>query len=454
MNDSRAVPASAAAPHDTADAPAATAMEHAAATAHVPLLVYDAADVGYAGRPVVRGAALSVRAGEVVGLVGPNGAGKSTLLRAITGDAELLGGTLSLAGADASALSALERARIVGVVPQQVTSAFSLPAREFVEMGRHPHLTRFAALSAHDREVVDRVLALTDTARLSQQPTDELSGGDLQRLALAQALAQEPSVLLLDEPTSHLDLNHQLQVLELVRSLATEQGIAVLAVFHDLDLAARYADRIAVIADGRMGVPDSPGRVITAETLRAVFGVRAVIGTDPVTGSVSVTPVLREGAVPSRRRGRVLVVGGSGVAAPLMRRLVLGGWQVSAAALNAGDADAVIAEALGVEYAALPPFAPMDAAAESRVAGLVAGADAVLVCEVPFGHGNAGNLAAAANAARAGLPVVLVGDIVGRDFTGGFAEGLWAEAVAAGALLVADASCAERVLNELVALPA
>ena len=437
----------------TAFASAAATATTASATAAAPMLVYDAADVGYAGRPVVRSATLSVRAGEFVGLVGPNGAGKSTLLRAITGDAELLGGTLRLAGADAAPLSALQRARIVGVVPQQVTSAFSLPAREFVEMGRHPHLARFAALSGRDHDVVDRVLALTDTARLSHQPTEELSGGDLQRLALAQALAQEPSVLLLDEPTSHLDLNHQLQVLELVRSLASDRGIAVLAVFHDLDLAARYADRIAVVADGALSVADIPGRVITADTLRRVFGVRAVIGTDPVTGSVSVTPVLREGAVPSRSRGRVLVVGGSGVAAPLLRRLVLGGWQVSAGALNAGDADQVLATALGIEYAAMPPFAPMDAAAESRVAGLAAATDAVLVCEVPFGHGNVGNLAAAAAAARAGLPVVLVGDIAERDFTGGIAEGLWADALAAGALLVADADAAQLALAELVARP-
>jgi len=415
------------------------------------LLEYAAADVGYAGAPVVRGATLAVRAGEFVGLVGPNGAGKSTLLRAITGDAELLGGTLSLSGTDSSTLSSLQRARIVGVVPQQVTAAFALRSREFVEMGRHPYLARFAALSAHDNEVVDRVLALTDTARLADQPTDELSGGDLQRLALAQALAQEPSVLLLDEPTSHLDLNHQLQVLELVRSLASDHGMAVLAVFHDLDLASRYADRIAVVADGSVSVADTPERVITADTLRGVFGVRAVVGTDPVTGSVSVTPVLREGAVPAETRGRVLVVGGSGMAAPLLRRLVLAGWKVSAGALNAGDADSVLAEALGLDYAAMPPFAPMDADAEARVAGLVADADAVLVCEVPFGHGNVGNLAAAADAARSGKPVVLVGQIAGRDYTGGIAEQLWSDAVNAGAVLVADADSAERELAELVA---
>ena len=225
------------------------------------LLALRRATVGYAGEPVVSAARRSsVRAGEVVGLVGPNGAGKSTLLRAVTGDAELLGGSLSIARhAMRATLAPLERARLVGVVPQQVTAAFSLPAREFVEMGRHAHLSRFAAPGEHDDAVVDEALALTDTARLADKPTDELSGGDLQRLALAQALAQEPRVLLLDEPVSHLDLNHRLQVLDLVRQLAAEKGLGVLAVFHDLDLAARYSDRIAIVAEGRLGPAETPG---------------------------------------------------------------------------------------------------------------------------------------------------------------------------------------------------
>ncbi len=398
------------------------------------LLAYSGVDVGYYGEPIVRGADLRVHAGEVVGLVGPNGAGKSTLLRAVTGDAELLRGSLSIAGTDVRTLAPIERARLVGVVPQLVTAAFALSAREFVAMGRHAHVARFSAASEHDRAVVDEALELTDTARLAEKPTDELSGGDLQRLALAQALAQEPRVLLLDEPVSHLDLNHRLQILDLVRRLANERSVGVLAVFHDLELAARYADRISIVAGGGVGPADTPELVITAESLRDVFGVRAVVGTDAVTGAVSVTAVLREGAVASQHRGRVLVIGGSGAAAPLLRRLVLGGWQVSAGALNAGDADQVLADALGIDYVLIPPFAPMDDAAAVRVAELAAGADVVVVCEVPFGHGNVANLVAAASAAATGTPVVLVGDIAGRDFTGGTALDLWEQTVQAGAV--------------------
>ncbi|MDO9173233.1 MAG: ABC transporter ATP-binding protein, partial [Actinomycetota bacterium] len=164
-------------------------------------LRFERADVGYGAQCVVGSVSLEVAAGEIVGLVGPNGAGKSTLLRAITGDADLLGGELRVLGRDARTLPVRERARLVGVVPQHVTSAFSLPAREFVALARHSHMPRFASLSEHDAEIVERAMERTDTLRLAEKPADELSGGDLQRLAYAQTLAQEPKVLLLDEPT-------------------------------------------------------------------------------------------------------------------------------------------------------------------------------------------------------------------------------------------------------------
>jgi len=410
------------------------------------LLAYKAAAVGYAGAPVVAGAELTVCSGEVVGLVGPNGAGKSTLLRAVTGDAELLAGTITLVGRDVTGLPPIERARLVAVLTQQVSAAFSVSARDFVGMGRHPHLQRFSALGDHDHEVVERALVATDTLRFAEQPTDTLSGGDLQRLALAQALAQEPRVLLLDEPTSHLDLNHGMQVLDLARSLARE-GMAVLAVFHDLDLAARYADRVAVVAAGRIGPAEPPDRIITASAVREVFGVRAVVGTNAVTGAVSVTPVLREEAVVSASHGRVMVIGGSGVAAPLMRRLVLEGWQVSSGALNIGDADQLIADALRVEYAEIPPFAPMDAEAGITAAKLAEAADAIVVCEVPFGRGNVDNLLVAVHS---GKPLVLVGDIEGRDFAGGAAKSYWVEAMTNGAVRVDDIDGVAHALSEML----
>jgi iron complex transport system ATP-binding protein len=413
------------------------------------LLSFADASVGYGAALVVERANLAVRPGEVVGLVGPNGAGKSTLLRAVTGTADLLGGSLTIAGAPVRVLRSQPRARLVAVVPQTVSAPFAFKARDFVEMGRHPHLSSFQQPGEHDHAVVERVMRLTDTWRLAETPADTLSGGDLQRLVLAQALAQEPKVLLLDEPVSHLDLNHRLQVLELVRSLADE-GLAVLAVFHDLDLAARYSDRIAVVAGGHLGLARPPAAVITPETLRDVFSVRAVVGADPVTGSVVVTPVLREQAMPtaSGTRGRVLLVAGSGSGAALMRRLSLAGLEVTAAALNRGDVDQSVASALGLAHVALPPYGAIDEAASEAVASLAADADAIVVACVPFGGANLDNLRVVVEAGR---PLVLVGGIEGRDFIGGRAEELWTGALAHGARAVANDDDALSAVEELLA---
>ncbi|MBN1192194.1 MAG: ABC transporter ATP-binding protein [Coriobacteriia bacterium] len=404
-------------------------------------LAFEAAAVGYGDRTVVHGVSFEVRAGEFVGLVGPNGAGKSTLLRAVTGGADIGEGDITSEGASLLRMPDRDRARLVGVVPQSAVALFAFTARAFVEMGRHPHLGRLAALGQEDDAVVDGVMERTDTSRLAAERVDELSGGDLQRLTLAQALAQQPRVLLLDEPTSHLDLNHALQVLDLVRSLA-DGGMAVLGVFHDLGIAARYADRIAIVADGRVTPPVPPAEALSARVVSDVFGVRAVVRTDPVTGSVAVTPVLRgEDLERHAELGTVGLVCGSGAGASLMRQLMLAGYGVAAGALNRGDVDQSVAEALGAGYVPLPPFDEVGPVASAEVAGSFASAACVVVCPTPFGRSNLPNLQAAIDSGR---PLVLMGDMdAERDFTGGEATKLWAEALAAGA---------ERVETEAEAL--
>jgi iron complex transport system ATP-binding protein len=339
------------------------------------------------------------------------------------------------------------RARIVGVVPQSPVPLFAFTARAFVEMGRHPHLGRLSSPGPADRAVVDDVMARTDTARLAGDLVDELSGGDLQRLTIAQALAQQPRVLLLDEPTSHLDLNHALQVLDLVRSLA-DDGMAVLGVFHDLEIAARYADRIAIVADEHVTPPVPPTDALDAEVVSRVFGVRAVVRTDPVTGSVAVTPVIRGedlAAVPTR--GRVGLVCGSGAGATLMRRLALGGHGLFVGALNRGDVDEAVAGALGADVVELPPFSGIGAEAEKRVLEGYRDCAAIVVCATPFGGANLPNLRAAIGAGR---PLVLIGEMDGeRDFTGGEAERLWIDALGAGAVRVASEQDALHAVERL-----
>jgi len=364
-----------------------------------PGLRIDDLAAGYGGKAVLAGVSFEVGRGEFVGVIGPNGAGKSTLIKAIAATAQTMSGTIEICGTASTELDDRARATRDAVVPQALPQAFSFSAREFVEMGRYPYLGRFESLGDEDHRFVNDALELTHTAQLAGAAVDTLSGGDLQRLTLAQALAQAPSVLLLDEPTSHLDLNHQLQVLDLVRSRMPE-GLAVLGVFHDIGLAARYADRIAVISGGRLRAIGSPESVITPEIIRDVFGVRAVVGRDPVTGTIGVTPILREEGAAPTGRGRVLVIGGSGAAASIMRDLVESGFEVTAGALNTGDIDQSVAEALGIEHVQLPPFGEMDQRAEENVRAQAQRADVCVVSAVPFGRANIGNLKAVAEAGR------------------------------------------------------
>jgi iron complex transport system ATP-binding protein len=408
------------------------------------------ASVGYDG-PVVGSVSLTVPPGEVVGLIGPNGAGKTTLLRAVGGGARVISGSILVDGRDTDSYPRREFARIVAVLPQGAPSTFAFTGRQFVEMGRHAHVSRFGDLSAADHRSVARALALTDTAGLATQRVDELSGGDLQRLTLAQALAQEPSILLLDEPTSHLDLNHRLQVLDLVRGLANE-GLAVLAVFHDLDMAARYSDRLAVVARGTLDEARAPHEVLTQATLRDVFGVAAVIDADPVTGSVQVLPVVRSTERPVGARGaKVHVISGSGTGAALMRILTLDGYDVTAGALSLDDTDGAVASALGSRFREVAQFASMDAADESAVTGLARAADVVVVIATPFGPHNVGNLRAA-TAAGPASKVVLVGDLTPElDFSRGDAGAIWDGLARAGATPCANAKDVVRCIEEVLA---
>ncbi len=398
-------------------------------------LRFEGCTIGYGDAPVLSGLELAVEPGGFVAMIGPNGVGKTTCLRAVTGSARVLEGRVLVGGRPVDRMSARERARGVGVLPQVPPIAFAFRSVDFVAMGRHPHLGRLAAPDEGDDEVVRRAMERTDTLRLEDVPVSALSGGDYQRLLLAQALAQEPDVLLLDEPTSHLDINHRLQILDLVRDLADE-GMAVLGIFHDLDLAGRYGDRVAVLHDGRLVVDAAPEEALTPAMLSSVFDVKALVGVDPATGRPSISPLIRTADIVEPTGLGVLIVGGSGTASWLMRRLLLDGHDVRMAAVNDGDTDAEIADVLGVPRIALPPFAVIDEPVTSLVSRAADDADVVVVCDAPFGRGNVGNLTALEGR---GSKVVLVGEMrAERDLTGGEAVASWDRLLDEGARVVAD----------------
>ena len=226
-----------------------------------------------ARRAVLRGVALAIEPGELLALVGPNGSGKTTLLRAIAGTLRRDAGRVALFGRDLDGWSRVALARRVAVLPQSLILPDGFRVAELVEMGRAPHATRWFGSSVEDADAVERALADADALDLADRHADELSGGERQRVLVAMALAQEPELLLLDEPTLHLDIAHQASLLATVARLRARRGLTVIAVLHDLNLAAAHAPRVAVLGSGRVVADGAPISVLRADLVRSVFGV-------------------------------------------------------------------------------------------------------------------------------------------------------------------------------------
>ena len=236
---------------------------------------------------------LAVASGEVLAAIGPNGSGKSTLLRLGAGVLTPTSGRVMLDGRECAGLPRREIARTLGYLPQQVTSEFDYRVEEVVAMGRYPHLSGAGFLSAADIAVVERCLAETEIERYRSRRLSRLSGGERQRAFLASVLAQEPRVLLLDEPTSSLDLHHQVRFFGLLRRLSA-QGMAVVVVTHDVNLASLFCDRVALLRDGRLVEEGTPADVLRADVLQATYGNEVILERHPTTGRPIVLPAAGE----------------------------------------------------------------------------------------------------------------------------------------------------------------
>jgi iron complex transport system ATP-binding protein len=245
----------------------------------------------YDRRPVLDGVTLSVGPGEVVGLVGPNGSGKSTVVRIASGVLDGFDGSVRVGGVELDRLPRAELARRLAVVPQEPTFAFPFTALEIVLLGRHPHLAGLAFESEADVRIAREALERCGAAPLAARAIHELSSGERQRVVFAKALAQDPQVLLLDEPASFLDIRHQVELYDVVRELARAGGRAVLTVLHDLNLAAEYCDRIYLLQGGRIAAGGPTADVLTYENLTRVFETDVYVDVNALTGKLLVVPL-------------------------------------------------------------------------------------------------------------------------------------------------------------------
>ncbi|MBM7517272.1 ABC transporter ATP-binding protein [Nocardioides nitrophenolicus] len=250
-----------------------------------PALAARGLDAGHGRRVVVPGLDLELTDGSVTALVGPNGSGKSTLLMTLARVLPRLAGELRLDGRPYADHGSREIARRLGVLPQTATAPAGATVRELVEQGRYPQRGPWAMLRRTDDDMpVRRALALTGLTALADRALGSLSGGERQRAWIAMTLAQETGILLLDEPTTYLDVRHQIDLMRLVRRLRDEHAMTVVMVLHDLNQAARYADRVIALRAGRVLADGTPEQVLTEDTLATVFDVEARVLTDPVSG--------------------------------------------------------------------------------------------------------------------------------------------------------------------------
>ncbi|GAB3759908.1 hypothetical protein GCM10027599_29590 [Yimella radicis] len=253
----------------------------------------------YDKHTVVDALDLALPAGQITAIVGANGCGKSTLLRGLSRVLRPHAGAVLLDGADLRSMHPKQVARRVALLPQQPVAPSGMTVVELVGLGRHPHQSAFRPRTRDDDRIVAEALEATATLDLADRLVEELSGGQRQRVWIAMVLAQQTDVLLLDEPTSFLDLAHAVDVLDLVTDLNRERGTTVAMVLHDLNLAARYADELIAVKEGTVVAQGSPTEVITAERVRGVFGLTASVVPDPVTGTPLVVPIGRHHSVPA-----------------------------------------------------------------------------------------------------------------------------------------------------------
>ncbi|MFI6478336.1 ABC transporter ATP-binding protein [Nonomuraea sp. NPDC050663] len=246
--------------------------------------------LGYDDATVVTNLDVTVLDRKVTAIVGANACGKSTLLRGMARLLKPRKGAVYLDDRPMAELSTLEVAKVLGLLPQTPVAPDGITVADLVGRGRYPHQGWFRRWTERDHEAVTLALAATDTADLIDRPLRGLSGGQRQRVWVAMALAQDTDLLLLDEPTTYLDINHQVELLRLLRKLNGEQGKTIVAVLHDLNLASRYCDHIIAMADGSIVAEGPPASVITAELVQKVFGLSCVIVTDPVAGTPIVVP--------------------------------------------------------------------------------------------------------------------------------------------------------------------
>jgi iron complex transport system ATP-binding protein len=336
----------------------------------------------------------------------------------------------------------------MAVVPQDSSISFSFTALQIVLMGRAPHLSRLQTESSKDIDIARKAMEYTGTLHLAKRLVTELSGGERQRVIIARALTQQPKILLLDEPTSHLDVSNQIEIMDILKQLCVEKKLLIVGVFHDFNLAARYCDSIILLKSGKVVATGKASEILTCENIKAVFGIDAIVNQHPVTGLPYVIPISKP-KDQQQKNLSVHLICGAGTGSTLMKILVDSGYSVTAGVLNVLDTDFQTAQYLKVPITTESPFSPVTVGAQKANLAMIKKSNLVVLTSVPFGSGNLQNLEAALEALKMGIPTYVIDEvpIEIRDFTHGKAKDLFDELKKLGAIFVDNQNELLHMLN-------
>jgi iron complex transport system ATP-binding protein len=412
-------------------------------------------DAYYGSKKVLEGVDFTAPTGELLGIIGPNGSGKTTLLRTVARILKPRTGTILLDGTAVVQMKDKEFSQRFAAVPQDTSIHFEFSALDVVLMGRNPHLGRLELESERDIEIARRSMEVTNCWPLAERPVTELSGGERQLVIIARALTQEPKVLLLDEPTSHLDINFQIEIMELLKRLTAQEGLIIVAVIHDLNLAAQFCDRLVLLRNGQIIAMGAPHAVLTAANIKIAFGADVIVKRHAVTNQCYVSPVPSsisrqpEAAREGRIGKTVHLICGGGAGAALMYLLAEKGYAVTAGVINLLDSDYEVAQLLQIPVTTEAPFSPITETAFQAQLDQIRHADAVVLCNIPVGFGNLKNVEAAEVAlTRLGKRVVIleIDSIANRDFTDGEATKRVDALKRQGAIVVSSTDAVNKAL--------
>ena len=336
-------------------------------------------DVGYDGVPLIRDIEIGVRRGEILTLIGPNGSGKSTILKSMIRQLKLLAGVVVLDGQTMAAMREGEIAKKMAIVMTERLRAELMTGEDVVATGRYPYTGRLGILSKTDREKVREAIALVHGEDFADRPFTQISDGQRQRLLLARAVCQEQEVIVLDEPTSFLDVKHKLELLEILKQLVRERNVAVLMSLHELDLAQKISDRVVCVADHAVDRCGTPEEIFTSDYIEALYGMESG-SYNALFGSLEMARVPGE--------PKVFVIGGGGRGIPVYRALQRRGVPFAAGILAENDVDCFVAKALAAETVAVPAFTLPDEGTVDRAVSLMLGCERVICCLDAFGELN------------------------------------------------------------------